>query len=156
MESGIVITNIPPYDGEYEFDFDIALSTREWRWIKQISNYMPLTLDQGLEGGDPDVICAFAVIALVRNRKITPEQALDAAERIADVPFEGSRIQFITPEAEDDADPPALTSEPEGSSPNGSLENGNSQTPKGDSSGSTSPSDSEKSAETPEGTGATR
>jgi hypothetical protein len=103
MAVKVVVSQIPPYDGEYEFD-DRAFSTRELRWIKQIAGYLPMKLSEGLEGGDADVLIALTVIAMKRAGKITREQVLEVADRIADEPMDGAKIQFIG--EEDDASPP--------------------------------------------------
>ena len=108
-----IVLDTPLYKGE--FDLDVAeqpLTSLEWRWMKKISGYLPLTLGEGLAGGDPDIYIAFAVIALVRAGKIGREQALTAADHLADAPF-GSAITFIGEEQqeEEDADPPAMPAE---------------------------------------------
>jgi hypothetical protein len=146
MPSSFVIKEIKPYDGEYEFD-DRAFSTFELRWIKQISGYLPLSIQEGFEGGDADLVCALAVIAMHRAGRINREEVLAVAERLAEAPFDGSCIQFIGEEVEDD--PPASTSELRESSPNGSLE-------KISASGVASREGSAKSAWIPEPTGPTR
>lgn len=158
MESRIVITAVPPYSGEYSFDLGVALSAREWRWIKEISEYLPLTLDKGLAGGDPSVICALAVVALVRNGKIDRDEALAAADALLDAPFDESRIQFIpgTDQEEEDALPPASVSEPDESSSPSSLTNGTPETSSINSSGKSSRISSARSEEIPSPTGATK
>jgi hypothetical protein len=125
----MVIAQIPPYDGEYELDLDIAFSTFEWRWIKQIAGYKPLTIAQAFEDGDPDVFCALAVIAMNRAGKVTRENVLEVADVLAEAPFDGSRIQFKDEQEVEDESPPELTSEPEEASPNDSLENKSSSGP---------------------------
>jgi hypothetical protein len=132
----IVVTGITPYDGKYELDGDRAFSTREWRWIKQISGYMPLTVGDGFKGGDPDLFVALAVIAMNREGKIDRDDVLDVAETLAEAPFDGAAITFDVGE-EDDA-PLSETSGPDGSSKSGSLENKT-------SSGQSSPNGSETS-----------
>ncbi len=62
-----IVINVRPYVGEYDFDIEgEPLTTLEWRWLKKISGYLPMTLDEGFRGGDPDLFVAFAVIALAR------------------------------------------------------------------------------------------
>ena len=41
------IKGVKPWDGEYELDEDRAFNAREWRWIKKVSGYVPLTLGEG-------------------------------------------------------------------------------------------------------------
>ena len=156
MESKIVITAVPPYSGEYAFDLEVALSAREWRWVKEISDYLPLTLDKGLAGGDPSLICALAVVAMVRNGKVERENAIEASEKLLDAPFDESMIQFITGDTEDDALPPASTSEPEESSSPSSLTNDTPETSSTKPSGKSSMRSSVRLDEIHEPTGATR
>ena len=81
----IVVEGVRPYDGRYEFDLaGQELTTREWGWIKRLSGYLPLTVEEGLS--DPELIVVFAVIALRRAGKVEPKdvpQRLRAAERCA-------------------------------------------------------------------------
>lgn len=111
-----IIVSIPRYKGEYEFDLDEVFTALEWRWIKKISGYLPLTIDEGWRGGDPDLFVAFAVIAMNRSGKIRREEALQAADDLLDSPFDGTAIKFVVeeePEEEDVTDgPPAMPAEP--------------------------------------------
>lgn|SRR5574337_1508169 len=145
----IRISQIPPYDGEYELDIERAFTTRELRWIKQMSGYLPRTLQEGLEGGDADLFIALAVIAMERAGKVPREDVLQVADRLSDIPLddENGKIQILA--EEDDQSPPASTPEPEPSSPR-SL-------PASSESSSIASSDgSEPSGESPATTGATR
>lgn len=115
MANRVVIT-VPRYKGEYELDADgEPFTTLEWRWIKKISGYLPLTIADGLAGGDPDVVLALAVIALVRAGKVDRQQALDAADTLADAPVDGAAIQLLASVEEEAADesppdqPPAIS-----------------------------------------------
>lgn len=124
-------------DGDYPFDLEEhPLTTLEWRWIKKISGYMPLTIDEGRRGGDPDVVLAFATIALVRAGKVDKSRALIAADQLAELAFDGESISVET-DGEDDADPPTSvtstsspppdggeTSKPPSDSPSGSVHEG--------------------------------
>ncbi len=104
----IVIDGVRPWDGRYEFDLDgRPLTAREWGWIKRHSGYMPLTVKDGLRGGDPELFSVWAVIALRRAGKIQPGDVTDVFERFADVPF-GGAISFEgdTDAVEGDAGPP--------------------------------------------------
>ena len=103
----IVLEGVKPWDGRYEFDLDAQpFTTREWGWIKRHAGYMPLTVDQGWRGGDPELFAAFAVISLHRAGRISPQDVPDLFERFADVPF-GATIRLEAGEtAEDDAGPP--------------------------------------------------
>lgn len=134
----IVIQGVGGYDGEYELDTERAFNTREWNWIKRIAGYMPMTIGDGLAGGDPDLYVALAVIAMCRDGKIDRTEGVRVAEVLSEAPFDNTSIQMVFPDAEDDA-PLASTSEPEPQSVNGSLEKQTSSGP--DSPTSSAPSD---------------
>jgi hypothetical protein len=105
----IVIENVPPYDGRYEFDLgQRELTTREWGWIKRLAGYLPLDFDQEDKLGDPELITVFAVIALRRAGKVEVAQVPTVFERLIDAPFDGSAIKYESdPDpVEDDAGPP--------------------------------------------------
>ena len=104
MADKIVIEGVRRYDGEY--DFDIAgepLTTLEWRWIKKISGYLPLTVSVGWMGEDADLFVAFAVIALHRAGKIDKDEALVVASRFDDSPT--AAIRLVGDPVEAEADP---------------------------------------------------
>jgi hypothetical protein len=132
----VIVDGVRPYDGRYLFDIEgRELTTREWGWIKRLSGYLPLTLEEGFRGGDPELFAAFAVIALYRDGKIDAREATGVFERIVDAPF-GSTIRMETDgvdEQEDDAagpPPPSSVGKPS-------------------TSGGGSPTSSETSDETP-------
>ena len=127
--------------------FDIAFSTFEWRWLKQIADVKPMTIGDAINDVEPGLFCAFAVIAMYRAGRITREEVLGAADVLADAPFDGARISLLGEEV--DVDPPAMTSEPEQSSPRSSLD-------KPPTSGADSTNGSETLAETLEPTGTSR
>jgi hypothetical protein len=108
----IVITNVPPYDGRYDFDLEQReLSTREWGWIKRLAGYLPLELNDEQKWGDPELVTVFAVIALRRAGRIEAREVPRVFELLADAPFDGAAIQYETePVEEDDAGPPASSS----------------------------------------------
>jgi hypothetical protein len=102
------IEGLRPYDGRYEFDLETReLTTREWGWIKRHSGYLPLTVEEGLMGSDPELFACFAVIALRRAGKIEVRDVAEVYERLADAPF-GSTLKLTSDAEEVDADPPAL------------------------------------------------
>ena len=118
----IVITGVQPFDGSYDLDLDTSpLTTLEWRWIKQTAGYFPVTISNGFDVSDPDLIVALAVIGMHRAGKIRKEDALRTAEQLADVPVDGASIVFRAGEVEDDARPPE-PSVSTSSSPTGSGE----------------------------------
>jgi hypothetical protein len=117
----IVIEGVKPYDGRYPFDLAGAEpTTREWGWIKRLSGYMPATIDDGLDGGDPELFSVFAVIALRRAGRVDNSEVPEVFERFIDAPFARSiRAENDSDEAEqdeDDAGPPASSSPANGTS----------------------------------------
>ena len=108
----IVIEGVPPYDGRWEFDLEgRELTTREWGWIKRLSGYLPLTIDEGL--ADPELIIVFACIALRRASAVESREVTDLFERLSDAPF-GSAITMETDreeEVEEAGPPPSSSSE---------------------------------------------
>ena len=119
----VVIQGIKPWDGEYELDEERVFNTREWRWIKKVSGYMPLTIGEGFAGGDPELFVALAVIAMCRAGKIDRDAGLRVADELAEAPFDGAAIALVGDEvAEDDTDVPlALTPPPAGLLRTGSV-----------------------------------
>jgi hypothetical protein len=107
----IVIEGMRPYDGRYELGLDDApLTIREWGWIKRHAGYLPIGLDE-TTFADPEVITILALIAMRRAGKITTAQVGEVWDRFADAPF-GAAITFDSDGAaeEDDAGPPAGSS----------------------------------------------
>jgi hypothetical protein len=113
----IVIDGVAPYEGRWEFDIEgRELTTREWGWIKRLSGYLPLSIEDGL--GDPELICVFACIALKRAGKVEAREVPQLFEQLSDAPF-GSSISMETDveeEAEGDAGPPPSSSSVNGGS----------------------------------------
>lgn len=109
----IVISGIRPHDGEYELDVDRAFNTREWMWIKKVSGYLPMNVQEGFAGGDPSLFVALAVIAMCRSGKIERNEGLRVADELAEAPFDGAAITMVGDETvEEDAVPLDLTSQP--------------------------------------------
>jgi hypothetical protein len=110
-----IVLNTPRFKGEYEFDIEEEpLTNLEWRWVKKISGYLPLTISDGWRGGDPDLFVAFAVVALARAGRIGRDEALQVADQLLESPFDGAAIAFVGQEADTDSPPeqPAETPEP--------------------------------------------
>ena len=122
-ETKIIIDKVKPYDGEYELDFAQALSAREWRWVKQISDGDITPLATNLS--DPDFIVALACIAMHRSGKVTKEQVLQVADVLSDAPMDGAHITLVIGEEVEEDVPPASTVEPDRSSLRSSAENDN-------------------------------
>ena len=114
-----IVVNVPPYEGEYEIDLNTRMFSHvEWRWVKKISGYMPMTISDGWKGGDPDLILALAIIAMFRSGKIEKSQALTVAEQIEDAEVDGVAISVKLEDDEEvvDDSPPAGNSESESNS----------------------------------------
>ncbi len=90
----IVVQGVRPYDGRYQFDLEgEELTTREWGWIKRLSGYLPINVEEGLS--DPELIVVFAAIALRRAGKVEARDVPDVFERLSDAPF-GAAITMET------------------------------------------------------------
>lgn len=108
MADKIRIAGVPPYDGEYDFDFAGGFTTAEWRTIKKISGVLPLTLVDAWRAGDQDLWVALALIVLERAGKPALPEVFDRAT---------GAITFV--EDKGDAGPPALTPSEPSAEPNG-------------------------------------
>ena len=131
----IVITGAKPYDGRYDLDLDVELTTREWGWIKRHAGYLPLALTDDAFG-DPELVCVLAVIAMRRAGRIQPAEVASTFDKLADAPFGTTITVTGEPDQEDREDPPQ-------SKPNSN----------GATSGAASPTSSATSASTPSPTG---
>lgn len=121
MADRIVIAGSGAYDGSYDLDVeDEPFTTLEWRWIKQLSGYMPMSVNDGFQGADPDLIVALSVIALVRAAKIREDQVLAVGNHLARLPFDGDHIDYQPEPAEDADPPPSASGADQSSSSNGS------------------------------------
>lgn len=103
----IVITGIPPYDGEYPFEANYTM--RELHTIKRLADVRAGELMDALEAGDSDIVVAAAVIALQRAGKTPDEEAIWDADMGA--------IQLVAGEETTDPtmpNPPAEPSEGSG------------------------------------------
>jgi hypothetical protein len=105
----IVISGVKPYDGRYEFELGDELTTREWGWIKRLSGYLPSTLDNN-SSDDPELVCVFAVIALHRVGRITRDEVPSVFDKLIDAPYGSTLTLEVGESDEDDASPPALSS----------------------------------------------
>lgn len=137
----IRIEGLKPYDGTYELDPDLAFNVREWRLIKTTSGYMPLTITEGFQGGDPELYLALAIITMVRAGKVSKETARDVYDELAEAPYEG-QIMLVGDDVEDEDEIPLVSpSETDVPSPSVSLA-------KPSTSGDPSPTGSVRSDET--------
>jgi hypothetical protein len=136
----VEITGVRRWDGRYRFDIaENPPTTREWGWIKRMSGYLPMTLEDGFRGGDPELVCAFAVIALRRAGRIENDDAQRVFDELQDASF-GSKIRI-------DSDTEPVEGEETVPDPTGSS-NGNTS-----SSGTDSTTSSETSPATPASSG---
>lgn len=104
--------NLKPYDGRYELRPEFT--TRELGWIKRHAGYLPLALEEGLQGGDAELFGVLAAIAVRRSGRITDAELPALVDRIFDAPF-GTIIELEddgtdTETDGDDASPPAASS----------------------------------------------
>lgn len=104
----IVITGIPPYDGEYPFEGNYTM--RELHTIKRLANVRAGELMDALEAGDSDIVVAAALIALQRAGKNPDENDIWDAQMGA--------IQLVAGEEPDDPANPTTLERPD--DPNGS------------------------------------
>lgn len=106
-----VITGMGGLDGAYDFDLDeLDLTLREWGWVKRHSGYMPLTLVEGLAGGDTALMVIVALIVVRRAGKLRTDEFDQAVDRFQDAPL-GASIDFdLGVVVDDDADPTTPTS----------------------------------------------
>jgi len=133
----IVIEGVHPYDGRWPLDLERReLTTREWGWIKRLAGYLPLDLVDESKYGDPELITVLATIALKRAAQIEADQVPKVFERLSDAPFGAAITLEAEQPQEDDAGPPARSS-------NGSSAG----------SGPASPTSSDTSAPTPSSSG---
>ncbi len=89
---------VKPYVGRYPFNFLRELTIREWGWVKRNTGYLPLTVDDALEGGDPELVGILAVIAMVRAGRIGNAEVAEVYEWLLDTDAKAA----ITVWAEDD------------------------------------------------------
>lgn len=119
-----MVITVKPWAGEYELDEDLPFNAREWEWIKKGSGYMPVTLPDGFRNRDPSLFVVLAVVAMCRSGRVDREDGYRTIEELKETPFDFQSITMVG-DAEDDADPPALTGEPDASSPTSSPESSN-------------------------------
>jgi hypothetical protein len=106
----VVISGVGDLDGRYEFDVvSHDLTTREWGWIKRHSGYLPLTVEEGFDGADPELFACFAIIALHRAGKVLPRDVPAAFDRIIDSPF-GATVTIESDQPEEVEPGPPVSS----------------------------------------------
>jgi hypothetical protein len=109
----IALEGLPPWDGRYPLDPGVEFSTREWGWIKRLTGYLPLTVDEAFQGGDAELYAVLALIAMHRAGKVDAKGVPDLWERLQDAPL-WAKIRFESddqPEPlEADAGPPPVSS----------------------------------------------
>src|SRR5262245_49440265 len=112
----ITVSGVLGYDGRYGLDIEAqGFTVQEFGWIKRLSGYLPLTIDEGYQGADAELFAVFALIAMVRNGKVAEADAEDVFDKLRHAPM--TAITFEGDASEDaDASPPAS---PENSGSNG-------------------------------------
>ena len=99
----LIINGIPPYDGEYDLDFE-RLKNRDVEIIKRVSGYTPLEWSEAGDRGDTTFIVALGICMARRGGLVKVDEDL----------FWEAELGAITIDTEEDealAGPP--TSEPE-------------------------------------------
>jgi hypothetical protein len=114
----VVVEGVQPWDGRYPLDLNgQELTTREYGWIKRLTGYLPVDLSDGLEKADPELVCAFAVIAMRRAGKIGIPEVPDVYERLIDAPSFSAVTLDTTADQPREAEPdPSASSTRNGSS----------------------------------------
>ena len=110
-----IVISGSPYDGRWEFDLaGRELTTREWGWIKRLSGYLPLTIEEGLV--DPELICVWACVALTRAQKVERKDVPAVFETLSDLPLSAIKMEtdVVEEKVEDDAGPPPSSSSSNG------------------------------------------
>src|SRR5262245_54725948 len=102
---------LKPWAGRYELDMENhGFTGHEWRWVKQHAGYLPLTVKDGMAGGDPDLLNILACIALYRAVRVTADDIPQVFEQFTAAGF-GDQVDFENDQTEeDDAGPPVSSS----------------------------------------------
>jgi hypothetical protein len=125
----VVISGVGDLDGRYEFDLaGRDLTTREWGWIKRHSGYLPLTIEEGFDGADPELFACFAIIALYRAGKVLPRDVPAAFDRVVDAPF-GATVTIESDDSEEAEQSPPVSSSNGSDSISGDASQTNSENP---------------------------
>lgn len=98
----ITITDVPGFDGKYEWDGEQQLNGHELHIVKKVSGVRLGEIEEALAAGDYDLIVALTAIMVWRSGKVTRAQVPELVDLLLDA--EGGK--FVIAEA-DAADPPA-------------------------------------------------
>lgn len=114
----VTLTGVKPWDGRYRLDLGgQQLTVREWGWLADLTGYLPLTIDEGFEGGDPKLYAALAVIAVRRAGRLNGgDDVADMFDRLLDAPWPAT----IRLESDDDVEDGEQPADPPAGSSNGS------------------------------------
>lgn len=125
----MVIDQPKQWAGRWPLDLENEeLTTRELGWIKRFSGYLPLTMGEGLAGGDAELFAAYAVIALVRAGTVQRDAVADVFDRLIDQPFGATlRIEADEEEQEGEQSGPPTTDSSSTMSISGDGSNGSSE-----------------------------
>src|SRR5262245_29690476 len=89
MAHSFEVRNIAKWlDGQYDAVPEAELTTLEWSWIKRYSGYTPVTIEEGMDGFDPSLVVACALIAMYRSGKVKRDRVPEAWEAISTVSFD--------------------------------------------------------------------
>lgn len=95
----------PPIGGEYELEprSEIFFTNREFHLIKVETGLRPAQIDEAFQQLDPDVLVAFALVALQRAGL----DRLEVRRIVWDLPPEATKVeQVLEPEEEEELLPP--------------------------------------------------
>lgn len=102
----IVLSGVPPFDGEHDFDVAREYNGHELHLIKQVAGVRLGEIEDAAKAGDYDLFVSFAVITLWRSGKIKKQDIPEVTDML--LAATTSSITFDFGEA--DALPPAETS----------------------------------------------
>lgn len=125
-----IVVNVRPYEGSYPLDFVDDMTRGEWRLIKRLTGYMPLTFFDGWRNADPDVSGVLAVVALLRAGKIGDGDVQAVWDRLSSASAYGSvEVEHDDDgQAEDDDAGPPETRPEENTSSSGEATSDSSET----------------------------
>lgn len=111
------IEGLAPFDGDYPVDLSY-FTNRELHTIKNLAGVRAGELEDAFKAGDNDLIVAFCVIALERNGKQMPREAVDVIWNA-----EVGKVSLV---AEEDEESPPVEAPPSEQSGSGAERSGSS------------------------------
>ena len=110
-----IVIEPKPWDGRYELVLPFEFTQREWGWAKRFAGYLPGTVDEGLDGYDPELIGVMALAALYRAGKIQETRRRRSVRTVQRLHARRHQTRRRTRRG-DDAGPPPPSSNANGSS----------------------------------------